>query len=131
MIHFNTPIHDHENPFAAGQLSGGFIDYSLLHPDGSGQGIQFNKLFDNRKNIFRLSKDIDDINRVRNGLKIRIAGLAEDFFLSGIDRVDGIADIKKIAADHVTRPILFGRQADNGNGGDLTEEARYIRCVLQ
>ncbi len=131
MIHFDTPVHDHENPFTAGQLSGGFIDYSLLHPDDSRQRIQFDKLFDNRKDIFRFSKNIDNINRVRNGLKIRITRLAEDFFLSGIDWIDRIADIKKIPANHVTRSVFLGRQADDGNGGDLAEEAGYFRCVLE
>ena len=58
----------------------------------------------------------DDINGKRDVSHARVAGLAEQLLLAGVDRNDLVAVLLQVFADVVRGTLGLGRQADHGEG---------------
>ena len=84
MIFQDAPVHSHRDTSLLGTPGCVLVDHSLLHPDRLGS-LAHRRLDDLRHEL-RTPENIYNINALRDGIEVGVAGLPEHFAFVRIDR---------------------------------------------
>src|ERR1051326_3222871 len=119
MILKDTAVHYHLQAGGAGPGGGLFMDHALLHPNDS--SVFPDGGFDNVRNVFRATEDIDDFERRWNVIEGSVAPLAKNFRLERIDWDNAIAGVLHVMRYRIARPPRMIGKPDHGNRFVLLE----------
>ena len=113
MVFQDASVHHNENSGPAGFSCRLLVNYTFLHPDG--WDPELDRLIDNFFDEFRASKNIYDIDFLRDVEQRWIRVFAEAFVDPRIDRNDAIAMALHVSGNTVARPHRIAGQPNDSD----------------